>query len=91
MVRIVISLKKQQEIDEKILKVVRTFLEYDCRITDSQLSEILNISSSTIGRYLTGNRTRTLIGVDNFAYIKRERKRNQEMGRRKGGSRKKNG
>lgn len=85
-----ISKEKQQEIDERILEVVRTFLEHDCRITDQELGVLLQISSSTIGRYLTSERTRFLIGVDNFAYLKRERKRNQEIGRRKGGSRKKN-
>lgn len=86
-----IPTKTKQEIrDEKILRTVQFFLEHHCRISDHELSKILNLPASTIGRYLTSKRTKELIGIDNFAYIKRERTINKLLGRKKGGSRKKN-
>lgn len=71
--------------DEKILLTVTEFLNYGCRISDHKLSTITNISSSSIGRYLTSNRTRELIGDDNFAFIKLQRTKNKLIGRQKGG------
>lgn len=81
-------LSKQEIRDEKILKTVQTFLDYHCRVSDQELSKILNFPASTIGRYLTSQRTKELIGVDNFAYIKKERTTNKLIGRKKGGSKK---
>lgn len=84
-----LSNTKQNIRDEKILKTVQTFLDYHCRISDQELSSHLNLPASTIGRYLTSERTKQLIGVDNFAYIKRERTINKLIGRKKGGRKKK--
>lgn len=86
-----LSKNKQEIRDERILKTVQTFLEYHCRISDQELSKILNFPASTIGRYLTSSRTKELIGVDNFAYIKKERTTNKLIGRKRGGSKKNNG
>lgn len=84
-----LSPKQQRERDKNILRTVQTFLEYNCRISDEKLSEITKIPRSTIGRYLSSERTKELIGIDNFAYIKRERNVNKRLGCQKGGSRKK--
>lgn len=91
MVIIMITKNKQEVIDKKILKTVKTFLDYKCRISDKELGKVLSIPPSTVGRYLTGNRTRALIGIDNYAYIKKERNINKLLGRKKGGSKKNNG
>lgn len=82
---------RQELLDEKILKTVKTFLDYKCRISDQELGKVLSIPSSTVGRYLTSDRTKFLIGIDNYAYIKKERNKNKILGRKKGGSRKQNG
>lgn len=90
----VVNNKETLTKDKKILLVVSAFLDQGCRISDNSLSEITGISSSSIGRYLTSDRTRQLIGDDNFAFIKLQRKKNKLIGRQKGGqisSRKKKG
>ena len=89
MVTNMLSLEQQEEKDKKILLVVNTFLEHNCRITDEDMSNLLNIPRSTIGRYMIGERTKKLIGIDNYAYIKRERMVNKLLGRKKGGSKRK--
>lgn len=84
--------KKQKEVrDTKLLAVVSLFLESNCRISDFEIGKKLGIPSSSVGRYLTCDRTRELIGIDNFAFIKRERNVNKLLGRKKGGSKKKDG
>lgn len=85
-----LSSKQQEKRDEKILLVVKTFIDNNCRITDKELSLKLNIPTSTVGRCLNSTRTKELIGIDNFAYIKRERLKNKSLGQIKGGSKKKN-
>ncbi len=80
--------KKRNEKDKKILYIVSLFLEKGCRISDEELGKLSGIPSSTVGRYLTSNRTRELIGIDNYAFIKKERNINKLLGRKKGGSKK---
>ena len=77
--------KKRNEKDKKILYIVSLFLEKGCRISDEELGKLSGIPSSTVGRYLTSNRTRELIGIDNYAFIKKERNINKLLGRKKGG------
>ena len=71
--------------DKKILTVVSTFLDKGCRVSDSELSDELDIPQSSVSRYLTGKRTVELIGIKNFAYIKKEREKNKILARKKGG------
>lgn len=78
---------KRSEKDKKILYVISLFLEKGCRISDEELGKLSGIPSSTVGRYLTSKRTRELIGIDNYAFIKKERNVNKLLGRKKGGSR----
>lgn len=78
--------EKRDELDKKILYIVSLFLENGCRISDGELSKLSGIPSSTVGRYLTSSRTRELIGIDNYAFIKKERRTNKLLGRKKGGS-----
>ena len=73
-----LSKKQQDERDRKILYVVNSFLDNDCKISDIELSRKLNIPSSTIGRYLTCTRTRELIGIKNYTYIKKMRDINKK-------------
>ena len=72
-----LSKERQDLVDAKILKTVQVFLDYHCRISDQRLGEVLQIPKSTVGRYLTSERTKQLIGIDNYAYIRKERDVNQ--------------
>lgn len=76
--------------DEKILLVINKFLDYNGTLTDQELSSMLNLPKSSVGRYLTSKRTRDLIGDDNFAFIKKCRIDNKRLGNAKGGKAKKN-
>jgi DNA-binding transcriptional regulator LsrR (DeoR family) len=71
--------------DQKILLVINKFLDYNCTLSDKELSFMLNIPKSSVGRYLTSERTKELIGIDNYAYIKKCRKDNKKLGNIKGG------
>jgi len=76
--------------DSKILLVVNKFLDYNGLLSDNELSSLLSIPSTSVGRYLTSKRTRELIGDDNFAFIKKCRIDNKRKGNSKGGKHVKN-
>ena len=76
--------------DSKILLVVNKFLDYNGLLSDNELSSLLSIQSTSVGRYLTSKRTRELIGDDNFAFIKKCRIDNKRKGNSKGGKHVKN-
>ena len=76
--------------DSKILVVVNKFLDYNGLLSDNELSSLLSIPSTSVGRYLTSKRTRELIGDDNFAFIKKCRIDNKRKGNSKGGKHVKN-
>ncbi len=85
-----LSSKQKEERDIKILAAVNIFVENGCRMSDEEIGKSLGLPSSSVGRYLTSERTKELIGINNYAFIKRERNKNRILGRKKGGSHRKN-
>ena len=85
-----LSAKQKEERDAKILSAVNVFVESGCRISDEEVGKALGLPSSSVGRYLTSERTKELIGVNNYAFIKKERNKNKLLGRKKGGAHRKN-
>ena len=77
------SKKQEEEMKVKILFLSKLFLESN--YSDIELSNITGISSSSVGRYLTSNLAKEVLGSDIYTEISRKRQENLYNAKIKGG------
>ena len=85
-----LSEKQMEKIEKRILATVKLFFANEGKISDEELARIVSISgeetsSSTVGRDLTSDKTKELIGEKDFNLILSMRAQNKLDGKQKGG------
>ena len=68
------SKKQEEEMKVKILFLSKLFLESN--YSDIELSNITGISSSSVGRYLTSDLAKEVLGSDIYNEISKKRQKN---------------
>lgn len=86
-----LSKSQEKEIIKRIKETVKLYLENRGEISDEQLAHLLTLSniktsSSTVGRDLTGNIAKELLGEEVFKNIQDLRAKNKIRGNQKGGT-----
>lgn len=77
------SKKQEEEMKVKILFLSKLFLESN--YSDIELSNITGISSSSVGRYLTSDLAKEVLGSDIYNEISKKRQENLYNAKIKGG------
>lgn len=78
------SKEQDERIKAKVLFLGKLFLT-NPNLSDKELSEISGISSTSVGRYLTSEDAREVLGEKTFNFIKEKRKENLYKAKVKGG------
>ena len=86
-----LSKNQEKEIINRVKETVKLYLENKGEISDEQLASLLSLSniktsSSTVGRDLTGNIAKELLGEEVFENIQDLRTKNKIRGNQKGGA-----